>query len=372
MVLLCDVDQAVLYRQAEQFRASTGRAVRIAVDYRSVVEDPKIDAITIATCNHTHALIAMAALQNRKHVYIEKPCSHNFWEGQQLVRAAEKSACICFHGTQARTSPAVREAMQWLQKGLIGQLWGARIRTVGPALPPPAAADEPPPPGLAYDLWLGPAPYRPFNRSRFHRYWRWWPEYGNGPLGNQALHLVDLARWGLGVGWPVWVWPVGRPPKYNKHTLICSRELWQLDFPEQKTLRIELQPARPDWKRSSNRPFSETVTFYGTEGLMEVDCSGYRSWLGPLRKPGPASHAPCQEFQEFLQAIGSQHLFPGAPDLYEAHLSCGLVHLVNIARHLGRAVRFDPLSQTILADPDAAQLWQPPSYRKPFLLPEIA
>ncbi len=372
VVAFCDVDQWVLARQAEEFRHRTGRTVRLEVDYRRLVEDPGIDAVSIATCNHTHALIAIAALQTGKDVYLEKPCSHNLWEGLQLVRAVQKYGRIGFHGTQARSSPAIQEAIGHLHSGLIGRVERARIRAVdlGPA--PPEVPDEPTPPGVAYDLWLGPAPKRPFNRRRFHRHWRHWPEYGNGPLANQALHLVDLARWGLGVAWPVRIQPVPTPPSRSKALSALGPEVWQLDFPEQKTILVELWP----WEGWTGKlPWSgclpETVTFYGTDGRMEVSGFAYRSWLGRRRQPGPAAQAPPEEFEQFLHAVQTRQMPAGAPDIQQGHLSSGLIHLVNIARHLGRTIQFDPANQTILADPQASALCRP-EYRRPFLLPAIA
>jgi len=378
VVALCDVDRAVLYQQAEEFRQRTGRSVLQEVDYRCLVERTDVDAVSVATCNHTHALIAAAALRAGKYVYIEKPCSHNFWEGLMLVRAAQKYGRVCFHGAQARTSPAVQEAMQRLQEGLIGQVRLARIRAVLPGPPPPPMPDEPTPPGVAYDLWLGPAPLSPFNRSRFHRHWRWWPEYGNGPLASQAFHLVDLARWGLAVDWPQAIRPMGNPAKQAESkqtdTLLwpVGPEIWQLEFPGQKAIRVELRPAGSrDGSVGSAGWFAETVTFYGTYGQMEVDCFGYRTWLGPGREPGPRQEAPPQEFEEFIRAVRSGQIPHGGPDILQGHLSSGLVHLVNIVRQLGRTVRFDPASQTILLDSQAFPLPRP-EYRKPFLMPEIA
>jgi len=373
VVALCDVDRRVLYRQAEEFRQRTGRAVRLEVDYRRLVEQPDIDAVAVATCNHTHAVIAAAALRAGKHVYVEKPCSHNLWEGEQLVRAAQKYGRICFHGVQARTSPAVQEAIERLQGGLIGQVRLARIRAIRAGPPPPPMPDEPTPPAVAYDLWLGPAAHRPFNRTRFHRDWRWWPEYGNGPLANQAFHLLDLARWGLAVDWPLRIRPVRNPPQ-QADTLLAGAglEIWHVEFPAQKAIRVELWPAS-GWGASVGSASwgAETVTFYGTDGQMEVDCFGYRTWWADGREPGPRQEAPPQEFEEFIRAVHSGQIPPRGPDILQGHFSSGLLHLVNIARELGRTVRFDPARQSILTDSQAFPLARP-EYRKPFLMPEIA
>jgi len=377
VVALCDVDQETLGRRADELQQWTGRNVRCSVDYRRLLEDRRIDAVSIATCNHTHALIALAALEAGKDVYIEKPCSHNLFEGRQLVRAAQQYGRICFHGVQSRTSPAVQEAVRHLQEGVIGRVGLARVRCSVGGLPPAATPNEPTPATVAYDLWLGPAPMRPFNRSRFHGCWRWWWEYGNGPLGNQGLHLVDLARWGLGVGWPRQVRPLRNASASDAPLLTpafpwaMGGQAWVFEFPGDKTLVLELWPNEKSEGWSGRRqPTPEMVAFYGSEGMMEVDYLGYRTFLGRRRQPGPYGQAASQEFEQFVLAVRTRRIERGSPSIDEGHLSSGLVHLANIAGRLNRPLRFDPATETILADEEAERLctrW----YRRPFVLPEM-
>ena len=167
------------------------------VDVRKLLDDKSIDAISIATPNHWHTLMAIWACQAGKDVYVEKPCSHNLWEGRQLVRAAEKYHRIVQHGTQSRSAPAI-EAIRTLHNGTFGEIYLARglcfkwRDTIG------HAPEEPVPAGVDYDLWTGPAPLKPFTRNRFHYNWHWIWDTGNGDLGNQGIHQVDVARWGLG------------------------------------------------------------------------------------------------------------------------------------------------------------------------------
>lgn len=382
VVALCDVDQVVLYRRADLVRQWTGQNVSCYVDYRRLLEDRRIDAVSVATCNHTHALIALAALEAGKDVYIEKPCSHNLFEGRQLERAAQAYGRICFHGTQSRSSPAVQEAVQQLQAGLIGRVRLARVRcSVGPA-PPAPTPDEPTPSAVAYDLWLGPAPARPFNRNRFHRHWRWWWEYGNGPLGNQALHLVDLARWGLGVGWPRRVQPLPNGDRPTEHIWETTSprptfpgatgdQCWVFDFPGDKRLVLELRANEEAVGQLGRRqPTPETAIFYGSEGVMEVDYFGYRTFFGRRGAPGPHGQAPSEEFEQFIHAVRTRRIEPGGPDIHEGHLSSGLVHLANIAARLRRPVEFDPHAETILADEEAGRLCTR-LYRRPFVVREI-
>src|SRR3984893_17216457 len=202
---LCDVDETVLNQRRGEVRGSP----RTVADVRRLMEDPTIDAISIATPHHWHALIAIWACQAGKDVYVEKPCSHNLWEGRQLVRAAAKYHRIVQHGTQSRSTRAQIEAIDHLHKGTFGDIYLARglcfkrRDTIGRT---PA---EPVPQGVDYDLWTGPAPLKSFTRNRFHYNWHWIWETGNGDLGNQGVHQVDIARWGLGVGFPVSVAAMG-------------------------------------------------------------------------------------------------------------------------------------------------------------------
>src|SRR5262249_36542848 len=195
---LWDVDEAVL---AER-RAQVGGTPRTVADVRRVLDDPTIDAVSIATPDHWHALMAIWACQAGKDVYVEKPCSHNLWEGRQLVAAARKYRRIVQHGTQSRSAPAMIDAIRHVQSGTLGEIYLARglcfkhRETIGRA---PA---EPVPHGVDYDLWTGPAPLKPFSRNRFHYNWHWLWDTGGGDLGNQGIHQLDAARWGLGVTFP--------------------------------------------------------------------------------------------------------------------------------------------------------------------------
>src|SRR6202162_5241551 len=202
---LCDVDETVLDKRRGEVKGNP----RTFVDVRRLLEDPTIDAISIATPNHWHTLMAIWACQAGKDVYVEKPCSHNTFEGRQLVRAVKKYNRICQHGSQSRSNPGMIEAIHHLSDGTIGDVYMARALcykwrpSIGHATP------EAVPAGVNYDLWTGPAPLKPFTRNRFHYNWHWIWDTGNGEVGNQAIHEIDIARWGLGVRFPVSVSAMG-------------------------------------------------------------------------------------------------------------------------------------------------------------------
>ena len=197
MIALCDVDENVLKERATQYGKLSGRSVKCYRDMRQVFDDKDVDAVSFATPNHWHALCGIWAMQAGKHAYIEKPCSHNIWEGRQLVKAARKYNRMCQHGTQARSCSAVREAIQKLGREHWQCLYGPwplfKWRpSIGKANGP-----QPVPDGIDYDLWCGPAPQNPLMRKKLHYDWHWQWDCGNGDMGNQGVHEMD---------WPVGDW----------------------------------------------------------------------------------------------------------------------------------------------------------------------
>jgi predicted dehydrogenase len=372
VVALCDVDESILGPRAEQMEKRTGRKIKAYRDYRELLDDPDVDVVAIATPNHTHALIAIAAMQAGKDVYVEKPCSHNLWEGRQLVKAARKFGRMCQHGTQGRSSPAIREAIAKVHEGLIGDVYMARglcfkwRPTIG------RTPDEPVPPGVDYDLWLGPAPLRPFSKNRFHYNWHWHWDYGNGDMGNQGVHEMDMARWGLGVGLPSKVHAGGGHFMFDDdqetpNTLVCIYQ-----YPdENKMLVFETRHWITNHEGyGSGAQNAVGATFYGSEGYMQVYYFGYKTFLGKNREPGPSATAPSNEYERFIAGVRSRNPDNLGVDIEDGHLSSGLCHLGNIAHRLGRTVDFDPQTETFPGD-DQANAMLSRDYRKPYVVPEI-
>jgi predicted dehydrogenase len=197
LAAVCDVDPAVLGGVVETVR-NRGEQVRGFQDIRDLIACKDIDAITIATPNHWHALAAIWACQAGKDVYVEKPVSHNIFEGRQLVRAARKYQRMVQVGTQARSNPDLIEAVAWVRAGNLGKIEYARGTCYKPRMSIGKAGTGRIPPGLNYDLWLGPASKKLLTRKNLHYDWHWMYDYGNGDLGNQGVHEMDIARWFLG------------------------------------------------------------------------------------------------------------------------------------------------------------------------------
>jgi len=377
---LCDVDESVLTKRRGELRGSP----RTFADVRRLLEDPSIDAISIATPNHWHALMAIWACQAGKDVYVEKPCSHNLWEGRQLVRASEKYSRIVQHGTQSRSARALIEAIDHLHRGTFGEIYLARglcfkwRDTIG------RAPSEPIPTGVDYDLWTGPAPLKPFTRNRFHYNWHWIWDTGNGDLGNQAVHQVDAARWGLGVAFPTRVSAVGGhfmfdDDQQTPNTLNCVFEFDQPDG-RRKMMEVEVR----HWITNNeagirgglfNRHNTIGNIYYGSNGYLAAgneDAFSYESWLGRDRKPGPSGHSDNDHFANFIKCVRSRKKDELNAPIEEGHVSCALVHLANASYRLGRALRVDPVSGQVVGDEEADRLLsgRDRGYRAPFVVPD--
>src|SRR5207248_511101 len=240
-------------------------------DLRQVIDSKDIDAVSIATPNHWHSLAAIWALQAGKDVYVEKPVSHNVWEGRQLVEAARKYDRICQAGMQIRSSAGSREAIEYVHSGKIGKVTLARGLCYKRRDSIGHKPDAPVPPGVEYDIWLGPAPKRPFNPNRFHYQWHWNWDYGNGDLGNQGIHQMDVARWGLNQpGPPKSVLGVGGRFGYTDDGQTPNTELVFLDYGESElifevrglpTEALKVKPTDTTGAKVGN-------IFYGSEGYV--------------------------------------------------------------------------------------------------------
>jgi len=363
---LCDVDDTVLTKR----RAEIGGSPRTFTDIRRLLEDQSLDAISIATPNHWHALMAIWACQAGKDVYVEKPCSHNVWEGRQLVRAANKYGRIVQHGTQSRSARALIEAINHLHGGTFGEIYLARglcfkrRDTIG------RAPSEPVPTGVDYDLWTGPAPLKPFTHNRFHYNWHWIWDTGNGDLGNQGIHQVDDARWGLGVALPNRVSAAGGHFMFDDdqetpNTLTCVFEVRHWITNDEAGIRGGV----------FNRRNTIGTIFYGSNGYLAAgneDAFSYESWVGRDQKPGPRGHSGDDHFANFITCVRSRKREELRAPIEEGHISCALVHLANTSYRLGRALRVDPDTEQVVGDEEANRLLsgRDRGYRAPFVVPD--
>jgi len=401
---VCDIDENVMADRVARMEKMGIPKPATFVDIRKLLEDKSIDAISIATPNHWHTLMGIWACQAGKDVYVEKPCSHNLWEGKQFVAAARRYDRIVQHGTQIRSATAIREGIQKLHEGMIGEIYMARglcykwRNTIG------HAQVEPVPGGVNYDLWTGPAPMHEFTHNRFHYNWHWFWYYGNGDMGNQGTHQMDVARWGLGVGLPNKVTAIGGHFMFDDdqetpNTLSCifqfdlpggKRKMltfetrhWianheaEIGTPELGTPEVKHQAGTPALGPQSGRHNTIGNIFYGDKGYFSTgdeDAATYRVWLGPDQDPQPPVHggAEVAHFANFIDCVVSRKKENLNAPIEEAHASMALMHLANASYRLGRTLNFNPDTQQVIGDPEADGLLRDADrgYRAPYTVPE--
>jgi predicted dehydrogenase len=333
---VCDADLAVAEKVADQVAKRQERRPAVIQDLRKLLEDQSIDVVTIATPNHWHALAAIWALQAGKDVYVEKPVSHNVLEGRVIVDVARATGRICQTGTQCRSNPGMRDAMAFVQQGGIGKvtvgrgLCYKRRTSIGPA------GNYQPPPSVDYDLWSGPAPIQPVTRSRFHYDWHWQFTYGNGDLGNQGIHQMDLARWGLGVNeLSQGVLSYGGRFGYEDAGNTANTQVVIHDYGD-KTLVFEVRGLETRDLKGAG----VGVIFEGTDGYLVMtsyssgaafDLQG--NTIREFRGGGDQHH-----YANFVAAVRSRNVQELNADILEGHLSSALCHLGNISYQLGETV----------------------------------
>ena len=407
---LCDVDENILGERLKDVEELGFRRPKSYTDIRKLLEDKEIDGISIATPNHWHSLMGIWACQAGKDVYVEKPCSHNTFEGRQLVRAVKKYNRICQHGSQSRSNPGMIEAIQGLRDGVIGDVYLARALCYKWRPGIGHAAEEPVPAGVHYDLWTGPAPLKPFTRNRFHYNWHWVWDTGNGEIGNQAIHEIDIARWGLGVRFPTRVSAMGGHFIFDddQETPNVLNATFYFDNPNGKRKMMELEirpwitnheaeigtgsyksagipaaglttPSTPASKKPAKQTGpgpvdSPTNTvgnlFYGSNGYLGIDgYDSYRTWLSQHTKPGPSASATGDHFANFIDCVRSRRAQDIHSPIEEAHISTTLVHLANASYRLGRVLEFDPEREQVINDEEANRMLHG-TYRAPYVVPD--
>jgi predicted dehydrogenase len=334
VVAICDIDDAMIAKAMRKIPSSGGKTPRTEKDFRRLLDDPSIDAVTIATPDHWHALLTVMACKAGKDVYVEKPVSHNVVEGRRMVEAAGKYRRVVQAGTQRRSAPWVAEAVDRVRDGAIGKVGMARawIHQVRPSIGhgQPSAV----PPGVDYAMWQGPAPDRPFYPNRFHYNWHWFWNWGTGELGNNGIHAVDMARWGLGVDAPLAVGSGGGKFVFDDDQEVPDTQVATWEFPGACLVWEHRM-----WSKHPAEGTGFGVAFYGDKGTLIID---ERSWRiedgdGSRSKPGPDGQQ--LHVKNFLDCVKSR----GKPnaDIEIGHLSTRLCHLGNIAFRTGKKLTFD-------------------------------
>src|SRR3989440_4042321 len=364
---LCDVDESVLANRLGDVQKLGKPKPKAYTDIRKLLEDKDIDAISIATPNHWHSLMGIWACQAGKDVYVEKPCSHNAFEGRQLVKAVKKYNRICQHGSQSRSNPGMIDAIQKVQNGTIGDVYLGRALCYKWRAAIGHTSEEPVPAGVNYDLWTGPAPLKSFTRNRFHYNWHWIWDTGNGEVGNQAIHEIDIARWGLGVRFPVQVSAMGGHFMFDDDqetpNVLNATFYFEDANRKRKMMEVEVRhwitnheaeigsgaygrsavPAaglsaannkKAGERQSLGPKDAKTNTigniFYGSNGYLGIDgYDTYKTWVGKDVTPGPSANASGDHFANFVECVRSRRAEDIHCPIEEAHASTTLVHLAN-------------------------------------------
>ncbi len=374
---ICDIDETVRNKRLGEIEAAGRKRPASYVDLRKLLEDKNIDAISIATPNHSHTLQAIWGCQAGKDVYVEKPCAHNMFETRQIVAAATKYDRIVQHGTNSRSSPALREAMVKLREGVIGDVYLARGLCYKWRASIGHTPESPIPPGVDYNLWLGPAPEHAFTQNRFHYNWHWFWDYGNGDLGNQGIHEVDVARWGLNVQHPTKVSAMGGhfmfdDDQQTPNTLNIAYEFH--DGGKLRMMEFEVRHWMTNNEAGIGKRHGDPNTignlFYGSEGYMAIDGYGtYKTFLGKNNEPGPAGDEGGNNWANFIDVVRSRDRSRQNAPIEEGALSVQLVHLANISYRTGRTLQFDPQTFSATGDAEANAMFTR-NYRAPFVVPE--
>ena len=367
---ICDIDGEVLQKVGAKIKEAQNREPGTVKDFRRVLDDKEVDGVIIATPDHWHALIMIPACQAGKDVYVEKPLSQTIYEGQLMRDAARKYKRVVQVGTHRRSVEHFRTAAEYVASGKLGKLcaikaWMCQVReSIG------TPADGPAPAQVDYDQWLGPAPERAFNPNRFHYNWRFFWDYGNSELGNQGVHMLDVAMWAI---------ESMRGFENCLPTRISNTSgiFWLKDakeVPDTQVVNYDFGDFMLVWELQSfqnHRPFEGIdggTGFYGTEGTLIVDDDGWRvhrkgGVQDPVVKPSGGSHT-----KNFLDCIKSRQR-PNS-DVEIGRLSTMLCHLGNISHHLNRDIHFDPKTESFGDDREAnARLTK--KYREPYVLPKI-
>ena len=349
---ICDVDSRILGKAVDAV-SKKGHKPKGVADFRQVLEDKSVDAVSIATPNHWHAPAAILACQAGKHVYVEKPGSHDPHEAELIVAAAQKYNRIVQMGTQRRSTPWIMEAIDKIHSGVLGKVhfgrcWYNNTRgTIGTGQPTPV------PEGFDFNMWQGPAPDRPFVNKLVPYNWHWRWHWGNGEVGNNGIHCLDVIRWGLQVDSPKRISCTGGRYHFKDDWETPDTCIAAYDFGD-KGATFESHSCDPHG--FENDGFG--MMFYGEKGTLFIGGDRYKIY-DPENKlvheePGPKMDK--LHFQNFIDCVRSGKK-PNAP-IEEGQKSTMLCHLANIAYRTGHTLNFDPITKKVVGDSDAEALWK--------------
>ncbi len=365
---ICDVDDRAIAKGIKETAKRQKNEPKGLKDFRTALEDKSLDAVTIATPDHWHAPMSILSLAAGKRVYVEKPCSHNPYEGELLIEAVHKYKRVLQMGNQRRSFPNLQQAIKEIHDGIIGKAYFARGWYVNNRTSIGHGRPEAIPGWLDYELWQGPAPRRPYRDNLIHYNWHWFWHWGTGEALNNGTHEIDVCRWALGVDWPVRVTSNGGRYHYQDDWETPDTQSIGWDYEDGRTIVWE-------GRSCNNYPverLSRGVLVFGTEGSALLDGNSYtlfdkkNKMIKEIKEQTSADptnilSATGMEldqlhFRDFIQAIrtGKQ---PNSP-IEEGHKSVAMLHLGNIAWRVRRELHCDPANGHIQNDAEAMKLWR--------------
>lgn len=354
---VCDVDSRVAQRVASGLEKDFSIKVEVESDFRRLLDDKRIDAMVVATPNHWHAPATILACAAGKHVYVEKPCSHTPEEGELAILAARKHKRVVTMGSQRRSWPAIKQAIEKIHAGEIGDVHYARCWYNNRRDSIGTGKEATPPSELDWDMWQGPAVRESYRTNLLHYHWHWYWAWGNGELGNNGIHGIDLARWGLNVTYPSRVTAGGGKYRHQDDQQTPDTMMVTFDFPGNKTITWEglsWSPLGPHKSRFG-------ISFHGTKGSIVIHDPGYT--IFDLQDKEVSTHVDrggdSDHLRDFVTAISEGRT--ANADILEAHRSTLLCHLGNIAYRANSVLITDPSDGHIqnLSDP---QTWWSKEY----------
>lgn len=382
MIAFCDPDARILKAKADGYEKKYNIKIKRYTDIRDALNDPQIDAISIATPNHWHTLATVWAVQAGRDVYVEKPASHEIWEGRQLAALSDQSDRIIQHGTQGRHNPSMMRDIALIQSGdIIGPVHTARClgyKTGGSRDALPHREDSDPPGALDWRLWQGPASEQPYN-ALYHPYsWHWFWHYGNGEIGNQGVHQMDVGIWGMNKGIPTKVYSTGGRYTYEDQAETPNTNVATFNYADSTMLVFEVRNRYTNTEGGTmiNGKFHEGVgvgnLFYGSDGYYVqgqgfFDKSNKPIEIDDAKYPKPESAGT---FQNFLNAVKARDKSMVHGNMHDAHTGCTLCHMANISYRVGRSLEFDPETERFNNDDANALLKR--AYHSEFEVPQIA
>ncbi len=391
VVSLCDVDKRMLAHAADMVatRQASKKRPRTYADYREMLKERDLDIVLVATPDHWHALAMIEAVKSGADVYCQKPISVDILEGQAMLAAARKYKRVVQVGTQRRSTPHLIEARDnFLREGKLGKIALIEIYCYYHMRSTQNPPDTAPPDYLDYEMWTGPAPMRPYNSLVHPRSWRAFMEYGNGIVGDMCIHMLDMVRWMMDLGWPKSVSSSGgilidKGSKSN----ISDTQTATFDFPEVKVVW-----EHRSWGHSPDPKYPWGATFYGDKGTLKAGVFGY-DYIPMAKGASPVHRDVTYELEQYpedkTEEALEKHVAPairghmkdllaaiatrGKPvaDVEQGYISTTSCILANLSMNLGRSLTWDPVKGRIAGDEDANRLLARP-YRKPWTHPDPA